>query len=357
MSTRHENTPQDPDLPVPDDDREREAEDRAKITDVTQSKHAEDRLRISEERLRLALDGGQTGMWEWDLQSNQTVWNERGFELLGLAPEDGPLTGDRFLEYIHPEDRPRVQRAVEEILARGDHFREEFRIVRADGQVRWLASVARLHRDAGGEPRKLVGVNFDVTAQKQAENELRALKEDLEQQVAERTSALRLLRDVASMANRTQSVEEALEYCLRRVCEHNGWSFGHAFLPADDDPERLLPAYAWYPAEAERFRAFRALTLKTSLRSGECLPGRVFASGEPDWTTDVPGEFGARRVELAEDLGIVTAAAFPVMVESRVVVVLNGVTAVFHRPHPRPETRKGVVDAVRQFLINAGVEP
>jgi hypothetical protein len=42
---------------------------------------------------------------------------------------------------------------------------------------------------------------------------------------------------------------------------------------------------------------------------------------------------------------------------SRVAVRLNGVTAVFHRPHPRPETKKGAVDAVRQFLINAGVKP
>jgi len=172
-----------------------------------------------------------------------------------------------------------------------------------------------LKDDAG----RVIGVNVvaeDMTQRKQT-------METLAQQVHERTSALEMLRDVASMANRAQDVEEALEYCLRRVAEHNGWNFGHAFLPAADDPGLLLPAYAWYTVGAERFRAFRDLTLRTPLRRGQGLPGAVSESGKPQWSTEIRAELSARRVELAEDLGLDTAAAFPVMVGNRVVGVLE----------------------------------
>lgn len=153
--------------------------------------------------------------------------------------------------------------------------------------------------------------------------ELEMQNEALRKAQAERTSVLEVLRDITSMANRAKSVEEALEYCLRRVAEHNGWTFGHAYLPSADDPNLLLPAYAWYSADANRFQAFRELTLKTPLRRGHGLPGKVFETGRPEWSTAIRTELGARRVDLAEQLGLATAAAFPVTVENRVVGVLE----------------------------------
>jgi signal transduction histidine kinase len=209
-----------------------------------------------------------------------------------------------------PDDAQALRRRAEQVAAE----RMEDRDLPPPDELPRLVHELRVHQ---------IELEIQNAALREAQAELRSLNEKLESLVAERTSALELLRDVASVANRAQNVEEALEYCLRRVCEHNGWSFGHAFLPADDDPDRLLPAYAWYAAETERFGAFRELTLKTPLRRGECLPGRVFATGTPDWTTDIHGEMGARRVELAQDLGIVSTAAFPVMVEDRIVGVLE----------------------------------
>ncbi len=146
---------------------------------------------------------------------------------------------------------------------------------------------------------------------------------DLERQVAERAGALQMLCDVASMANHAQHVEEALIYCLRRVGEYNGWSFGHAYLPSDEDPNLLLPAYIWYGPDAERFRPFAEVTLNTPLRRGHGQPGAVFESGKPQWSTDLRATMDPRRVDLAAALKIETAAAFPVMAEERIVGVLE----------------------------------
>ncbi|MGM0487425.1 MAG: GAF domain-containing sensor histidine kinase [Planctomycetota bacterium] len=147
--------------------------------------------------------------------------------------------------------------------------------------------------------------------------------EALEHEAQECTSALEMLHDIASMANRAQSVQEAIQYCLRRVAEHDGWSFGHAFLPSKDDPNVLFAGSAWYKDDGERFTAFRDLTLKTTLRGGESLTWRVYATGEPIWTTDFARQLGPPRAKLARDLGIAMAAAFPVMVETRVEGVLE----------------------------------
>ena len=280
-------------------------------------------LRDGGERLHLALDAGRMGLWDWDPQTNQSIWDEREFELLDVPATDGPVDTSLFFDRIHEEDRARIRSSIQGLLESGTEFHEEFRIRRADGEVRWLSGIGRLYRDENGRPRRFVGVHFDITARKQTDARLRTLNETLEEQVRERTSALAMLRDIASMANQSQDVEEALNYCLRRVCEHNGWCFGHAFLPAADDGDLLLPAYAWYAAEAERFQEFRALTMKSPIRHGRCLPGKVFVSGRPEWSTDIQAELSDRRVELAEDLGLRTGAAFPVMTEDRIVGVLE----------------------------------
>jgi len=293
------------------------------LEDVNQLEKQAKALRDSEERLRLALDAGGMGLWDWNPRSNQAVWDRREFELFGLPVAAGPVDTDLFFQRVHEEDRPRLRRAIADVLNTGTDFHEEFRIRLGDGEIRWLAGIGRLYRDESGEPQRIVGVNFDITARKQADAQLRALNDTLEHQVRERTSALAMLRDIASMANRAKDVEEALEYCLRRVAEHNGWSFGHAYLPSAADGDLLLPAYAGYTADDERFLAFREETLRTPIRRGQDLPGRVFDSGRPEWSTDLCAAMPARRWEVAEGLGLTTTAAFPVMVENRIVGILE----------------------------------
>ncbi len=156
-----------------------------------------------------------------------------------------------------------------------------------------------------------------------AEDALKTLNETLERRVAERTKAIQMLHDVASMANQAQSVTQAVEYCLRQVAMYNGWCFGHALLPAADNPDELVSGYAYYAEDPQRFRHFREVTFGLRLSRGQGLPGRVLASGKLEWTTDLRRDLIDRRGLAAEELGIGTAVAFPVLLGEKVAAVLE----------------------------------
>jgi PAS domain S-box-containing protein len=159
-------------------------------TDIDEFKRTAQALKGSEERLRLSMAAGKMGGWEVDLRTGATHWDTTEFELTGLAAQGVGPHQPRFYSLVHPEDRLRLQRAVTSAIERRGGFDEEFRIVRPDGTVRWLAGKGLVITDANGQAERLIGVNFDVTDRKEGEARLQGWAQDLEQRVAERTQAL-----------------------------------------------------------------------------------------------------------------------------------------------------------------------
>ncbi|MGE5568934.1 MAG: PAS domain-containing protein [Rhodospirillales bacterium] len=135
-------------------------------------KHREEEaLRTSEERLRLAVSCGQVGIWEWDIAAGRVVWSDRLKAIFGWpAGADNP-DPRAVLDAIHPEDRPRVEAALEQACAAGADYNVEYRIYWPDGSLHWVASKGRIVSDAGRLVRA-VGVALDITERKRAEEEL-----------------------------------------------------------------------------------------------------------------------------------------------------------------------------------------
>jgi signal transduction histidine kinase len=158
---------------------------------------------------------------------------------------------------------------------------------------------------------------------KRSEAELKGLNESLERRVAERTEMLRLLHDVAAAANRAETVEQALDYVLRRVLRGGVWRLGHAYLPCGDDPRRLKALPACGPEPSDQHLAFRLATLDCRWPREAGLPGRVLASGKPYWTTKLPQEWIDPRHPLAARAGLQTALLLPVVLEGQVVAAIE----------------------------------
>ena len=129
-------------------------------------------LRGSEERLRLAVDAAQMGLWEWDMLSNRVSWDAKKYDVFGLAYGSFAGTKEAFFELVHPQDRPMLAMAITRAVEDGAPYHNEFRIVAPSGNTRWIANLGQVYRDDDGRPLRMIGVVHDVTDRKLTERAL-----------------------------------------------------------------------------------------------------------------------------------------------------------------------------------------
>ena len=149
------------------------------IRDISERQAAEQALRQSEERFRVAAQCAGDSIYEWHLDGGRLDWFGDSERHVGkLLP-----TIDAWEKAIHPEDRPRVMESLERHVKTGTPFREQYRIVDADGAVRHVTDRGAVLPDAVGRARLMVGAMSDVTQQQQAQA-LEAEKAALKKAVA-----------------------------------------------------------------------------------------------------------------------------------------------------------------------------
>ncbi len=148
--------------------------------DVTAAKTTEDALRRSEQRRRLAMQAAKIGTWEYELTTGAVVWT--GVEPIHGVPE-GSFGGrfEAYLQDVHPEDREYVLASISAAAQTGAPLEMEYRIVRPDGETRWVRGQGRLDHDASGAPARMIGICMDIHAQRtalDAEKRQRAIAEE-----------------------------------------------------------------------------------------------------------------------------------------------------------------------------------
>ena len=140
-----------------------------------------DRLRQSEARHRIALEGGGMGTWEWDVLADRLDGDDRAYGLWGMSPGEVESVAAFYARLVHPDDLPGLRAEVDRALADADDYAAEFRIVRAGGHVRWTANRGRIVRDAAGAAVRMFGLSFDVTERREAEEALLRKNAEMEQ--------------------------------------------------------------------------------------------------------------------------------------------------------------------------------
>jgi PAS domain S-box-containing protein len=177
------------------------------FSDVTERRNAEERLRTSEavarenvERVQLALAAGAIiGTWHWHLPTDRFTVDEGFAQAFGLDPTLGRegLSLTQVVATVHPDDRPELTAAIDEVIQRGGSYSHQYRVRRANGHYYWIEANGRVECDADGTPVRFPGVLIDVEARRSVEAErdralsaLRTLNDTLEQRVTERTVKL-----------------------------------------------------------------------------------------------------------------------------------------------------------------------
>jgi PAS domain S-box-containing protein len=134
-------------------------------------KQAEQALRESEARLSLATNAAGAGLWIMEPDTGR-VWVTPKTRELFLFASDEDLNDETFFEAVYPEDRERVNQAVQQALQSGKNLYCDYRIVQPDGSIRWIVARGQRHLTSAGEPIRMIGVSMDITERKQAEEAL-----------------------------------------------------------------------------------------------------------------------------------------------------------------------------------------
>jgi PAS domain S-box-containing protein len=197
---------------------------------------AREARQIAERRLRLAVEGANLGTWMADFGSGAYEASDLAREMHGVA-SDAPLSIESAMTTIHPDDRQLVADALQRTITHGEPYSCVYRTVAAPGDVRWLASDARLSNEVGGG--LLYGIVRDITRSKHAEMALIEARDQLEARVAERTSELEAAN--AAMREESKRLEMALDASQAGV---SSWEIGSEMLNWDN---RVRALYGFEP--------------------------------------------------------------------------------------------------------------
>ncbi len=149
--------------------------------DISARKQGEESLRQATDRLTMATRAGGVGIWDYDVVNNLLVWDEQMCRHYGVTPQQFGGKYETWLAAIHPEDRPRADEDIQMALRGEKELDSEFRVVWPDGSVHHIRGFAFVHRDAALKSVRVVGTNWDVTAQKSSEEEMNKIKVQLVQ--------------------------------------------------------------------------------------------------------------------------------------------------------------------------------
>src|SRR6266513_224904 len=194
--------------------------------DVTEIINKDQAMRQSEERMRLAADAVNLGIWEWDLRKNEAWVPNTRRAFLGL-PASGKITLEHFISRVHHDDRTRFCQAIDDAIHSGKDYDSEFRMILSDGSVRWMSSRASVRFDANAKPARLLGISIDITARKQAELEALQHREELSH-----------LSRVAAVGELTASIAHELNQPLSGITSNA--SAGQRFIDRGDVDLREL---------------------------------------------------------------------------------------------------------------------
>jgi two-component system, LuxR family, sensor kinase FixL len=302
--------------------------------DVTELVNKDEALRESEERMRLAAEAVNLGIWEWDLSKDE-IWATNARRALLGWPASGKITLEDFISSLHPDDRDRIRQAIKDAIHKGQDFDSEYRLVLSDGIVRWMATRGSVHLDAHGKPTRLLGISIDITARKQAELEAKQRRDELSH-----------LTRVALIGEMSASIAHELNQPLAGIVSNAG--AGQRFIDRGNvDLQEIRELLADISADARRasnvVRGIRGMIRKEQMGRQRISLNDIVTNVVHILSSDALLHWCELKTSLETNLPMVEAD--PVQIQQ---VLINLVVNAFDALRDTPVSKREVEIATQQ---------
>jgi len=201
---------------------------------ITDQKDALERLRESEERFQLAVEGSTDGIWDWDIRKGEGFHSDRWCELLGYGPGELLEEYATFANLLHPDDKSRVLEAIERHLEERVPYEEEMRLRTKSGNYKWFLERGQAQWDEAGKPQRMSGSICDVDRRKQVESDL-----------LRANRALTVLGHCAQVIVEAKEETELLEAACRVAVEEGGYQLAWVGVREYDAKKTVRPLVQW----------------------------------------------------------------------------------------------------------------
>jgi PAS domain S-box-containing protein len=274
-------------------------------TDISELKNTEE-LRRSEASLAEAQRIAHLGTWEWNLVTGEVRWSDETYRIFGFEPQQFSPTLETVEKIFHQDDRHLFRALVDDATRKDEAYDFEHRIVRPDGEVRWVNRRGEVVRGEEGESLRLIGTVHDITERKSVEREL-----------IEGARQAALGEDVGTALNESGNLRMILQRCAEAIVRHLGAAFARIWTLNEEENVLELQASAGVYTNLEGAHS--------RVPVGKFKIGLIAQERLPYLTNDVAGDPRIHNKEWARREGMVAFAGYPLIVEDR----LAGVLAMF----------------------------
>ncbi len=276
------------------------------------------------------------GSWEWLVKEEELTLSDELFSIFNLDKNDELPDFNSFYKMLSGYDIKDVEEIIEEFCKTNTGVRNERKIGLGNGKTKYIDSTINIGSDKENSVIRLYGTVLDISDRIKAENEIKELNENLEQLVIDRTAKLEkanisienkqkeaeLLKDIASAANASDSQVMVFSIAIQKVTEYLGWSHGHVFL-YNKLTNSLESSDIWFSVTPEVFNKFIKNTVQFEFKPDVSILGNILSTKKPKYLEDVTVIDSYHRKSIAEEIGIKSAFAFPVIVSGEVYAVLE----------------------------------
>lgn len=145
--------------------------------DINEKKKAELKYKETAERLRIAIKTAIIGLWEYNIELNELIWDDNKYLLYPVLKENYSRVYEAWESVIHPDDKHDCAKRIEQAILGKKEFDTEFRVIWPDGTVKFVKAIAKTERNENGEATKMIGANWDITELKRTQLKLLRNKE------------------------------------------------------------------------------------------------------------------------------------------------------------------------------------